>query len=86
VGNLHDSLPNSHLFIVQMVDDYFSYIVHLLSTGLTPPKFTVAQKKLLVVKETNYKLIAGNLYKLGTDGILKQCVLEHGRRDIGKGT
>jgi hypothetical protein len=59
-----------HLFTVQMVDDYFADIVQFLSTGVTPPEFTVCKKKQLVVKETNYQLIAGNLYKLGTDGIL----------------
>jgi hypothetical protein len=32
-----------------------------------------------VVKETNYQLIVGNLYKLGADGILRRCVLEHER-------
>jgi hypothetical protein len=32
---------------------------------------TVAQKKQLVVKSMDYQLIAGNLYKLGADGILR---------------
>jgi hypothetical protein len=32
-----------------------------------------------VVKETHCQLIAGNLYKLGADGILRRCVLEHER-------
>jgi hypothetical protein len=40
---------------------------------------TVEQKKQLVVKEENYHLIVGNLYKLGVDGILRRCVLEHER-------
>jgi hypothetical protein len=78
-GNLDDSLPDAHLFVVQMVDDYFTDIVQFLSTGVAPPNFTTAQKKQLVVKETDYHLIAGNLYKLGTDGILRRCVLEHER-------
>jgi hypothetical protein len=59
------------------VDDYFSDIVEFLSIGMAPYKMTVAQKKQLVVKSTNYQLIAGNLYKLGVDGILRRCVLEH---------
>jgi hypothetical protein len=36
----------------------------------------------LVVKETDYQLIAGNLYKLGADGILRRCILEHERTTI----
>jgi hypothetical protein len=46
---------------------------------MAPSDMTVAQKKQLVVKATNYQLIAGNLYKLGADGILRRCVLEHER-------
>jgi hypothetical protein len=57
-GNLDDSLPDAHLFAVQMVDDYFTDIVQFLSTGMAPSDMTVAQKKQLVVKETDYQLIA----------------------------
>jgi hypothetical protein len=40
------------------------------------------QKKKLVVKVIDYQIIAGNLYKLGIDGILRRCVLEHERNMI----
>jgi hypothetical protein len=33
----------------------------------------------MVVKATNYQLIVGNFYKMGADGILRRCVLEHKR-------
>jgi hypothetical protein len=68
--NLDDSLPDTHLFLVQMVDDYFSDIVQFLNKGVAPPEFIVAQKKQLVVKATDYQLIAVNLYKLGANGIM----------------
>jgi hypothetical protein len=35
-------LPDAHLFIVNMVDDYFSYIIQFLSTGMAPSEMTVA--------------------------------------------
>jgi len=57
-------------------------IVEFLSIGMAPSEMTVAQKKQLVVKATDYRLIAGNLYKLGADGILMHCVLEHERSMI----
>jgi hypothetical protein len=60
-----------------MVDDYFTNIVEFLNTGATPSEHDIAQKKQLVVRVTNYQLIAGTLYKLGADGILRRCVLEH---------
>jgi hypothetical protein len=44
-GNLDDSLADTHLFAVKMVGDYFSYIVQFLSTGVSPPEFTVVQNK-----------------------------------------
>ena len=36
----------------------------------------------MVVRATDYQLIAGQLYKLGLDGILRRCVLDHERQDI----
>jgi hypothetical protein len=84
VGNLDDNLPYAQLFAVKMVDDYFSDIVKFLSTQMAPSEMKVAQKKQLVVKATDYQLIADNLYKLGVDKILRRCVLEHERPMILK--
>jgi hypothetical protein len=41
---------------------------------MAPSDMIVAHKKQLVVKEIDYQLIAGNLYKMGADGILRRCV------------
>jgi hypothetical protein len=71
VWNLDDILSDAYLFAVKMVDDYFVDMVQFLSTGMTPSEMTIAEKKQLVVKEIDYQLIAGNLYKLGSDGILR---------------
>jgi hypothetical protein len=60
-----------------MVDVYFTGIMHFLSIGMALTDMTIAQKKQLVVKSMDYQLIAGKLYKLGKDGILIRCVLEH---------
>jgi hypothetical protein len=35
-----------------------------------------------VVRAANYQLIVGHLYKLGADGILRICVIEHERSVI----
>ena len=34
-------------------------------------------KKNMVVRAAEYQLIAGHLYKMGEDNILRRCVLEH---------
>ena len=38
---------------------------------------TTQQKKKLVVRASEFTLIAGKLYKMGPDEILRRCVLEH---------
>jgi hypothetical protein len=53
-----------------------------LSTGTAPQEYTIAQKKNLVVHAVEYQLIAGHLYKMGTDRILRRYVLEHERPRI----
>jgi hypothetical protein len=78
-GNLDDNFPYAQLFAENMVHDYFSNIVQFISTSMAPSDMTVVQKKQLVVKAIDYQSIARNLYKLGADGILRRCVLEHER-------
>ena len=51
-------------------------------TRTAPEEFTTQQKKQLVVKATDFTLIAGQLYKLGPDEILQRYVLEHERQQI----
>jgi hypothetical protein len=48
-----------------------------LSTRFSPREYNTAQKKNLVVRVVDYQLIAGHLYKLGADNILRRCVMEH---------
>jgi hypothetical protein len=72
-------LSDAQLFAVKTVDDYFANIVQFLSTRMALSEMIVAQKKQLVVKAADYPLLAGNLYKLGADGILRRCVLKHER-------
>jgi hypothetical protein len=37
------------------------------------------QKTNLVFRDANYQLIVGHLYKLGSENILRRCVMEHER-------
>ena len=60
-----------------MVDEYFQDIVQYLSTGFPPAEMTIQQKKQLVVRAADFTLIAGQLYKMGPDEILRRCVLDH---------
>jgi hypothetical protein len=53
-----------------------------LNTGTVPQEFNTVQKKNLVVIDGDYQLIAGQLYKMSLDCILRRCVLEHERPTI----
>ena len=48
-----------------------------MTTKTAPAKYSVKQKKQLVVRETYFTIIAGQLYKLGPDEVLQRYVLDH---------
>ena len=77
--SLDEGLPNTWFFAIQIVDEYFQDIAQYLSIGFPPTEMTTQQKKQLVVRATEFTLIAGQLYKMGPDEILRRCVLEHER-------
>jgi hypothetical protein len=68
--NLEDNFPDVQLFSVQIVDEHFVDIMEYLSIGTTLQEYSTVQKKNLVVCIVDYQLIAGHLYKMGTDNIL----------------
>ena len=73
---LEDSIPDAKLLAISKFDDHFIEIVQFLSTGLEPREYTIIQKKQLVVHAADFSLIAGQLYKMGPDEILRRCVME----------
>jgi hypothetical protein len=79
---IDDYLPDAYLFWVEAILECLEEITVLLSTRSFPNIYSITQKFPMVVRETNYQLIAGKLYKLGLDSILRKCVLDHERQDI----
>lgn len=67
------------MFLIQITDDYFAYIIEFMVIDNAPVEYTKKQRKQVVVKATNFTIIAGQLYKLGPDQILIQYVLTHER-------
>jgi hypothetical protein len=61
---------------IRKIDDHFAEIVQFLSIGMAPSEYTIPQKKQLVVCATEFSLIAGQLYKMGPDEILRRCFME----------
>jgi hypothetical protein len=80
--NIEETFPDAQLFLVQVVDEYFTNIIQYLSTGTAPQEFNTTQKKNLVVRDANYQLIAKHLNKMGAYNILRRGVIEHERPRI----
>ena len=75
--NMDEGLPDAQLFYVDIIDDCYSPIIQFLATGVAPEDMSTSQKKQLVVKAFDFQLIAGKLYKLGPDEILRRCISPH---------
>jgi hypothetical protein len=74
--SLEDTLLDVQLLSIRKVDDHFVEIVQVLSTGMAPCEYTIIQKKQLVFHAADFQLIAGQLYKMGLDEIMRRCVME----------
>ena len=76
---IEDNFPDAQLFVV---DKEFDAIIHLLNIGYASEDYTTWKKKQLVVKASNYMLIAGQLYKLEPDEIPHRCIFDHERKRV----
>ena len=81
-GPLDDQFLDANIFHVEAIPDYLEQIVTYLATGQFLVEYTTTQMRHLVVKAAEYQPIAGKLYKMGLDHILRRCVLDHEREDI----
>jgi hypothetical protein len=43
---------------------------------MAPSEYAITKKKQLVMHVVEFSLIAGQLYKMGPDEILRRCVME----------
>lgn len=57
-------------------------ITVFLKTGVAPEGMKALERKHLTILVTPYMLISGDMFKLGCDEVLCQCVLEHERVEI----
>jgi len=62
---------------VEAIPDYLEKKAIFLTMGVVPQGYSSVQKKQLVIKATDYQLIARQLYKLGIDRIIRRCVVTH---------
>jgi hypothetical protein len=74
--SLEDTLLDAQLLAIRNIYDHFVEIFHFMSTGMAPSEYTITQKKQLVICTAHFSLIAGQLYNMGPDEILRRCVME----------
>jgi hypothetical protein len=74
--SLEDTLSDAQLLEIRNIDDHFAEIVQFLSKGMAHSEYTITQKKHLVVHAAYFSLIAGQLYNMGPNEILRRCVME----------
>lgn len=79
---MEEGLSDTQLFVVSVSDGHVEDIIHFLTTRTTPKGYSLQQNKELVVHTTYFSVIVGHLYKMGTDEILRQYVLEFERSSI----
>ena len=69
--NIEYGFPDAQLLKVEMFDDYYEQIVQFSVTKKASEELTTSQENQLVLKVIYFQLIAGQLYKLGPDEILR---------------
>jgi len=72
VMRVEDQLPNAILFIVGI--DWYGPIVEYLKKGYFEHDIPKEEISHIIVKYRPYALYDGNLYKLGLDNVLWQCL------------
>lgn len=78
---MEERLRYTQIFMMRRVDNHFVDIIHFLTIGTTPNRYTSQQKKELVVHTVEFSVIAGHLYKMGSDEILR-CYVPNFERKI----
>ena len=71
---MNDKLPDAQLFLIE-IDSDGSKIAEYLKTGELPVGWPLRKKKALVVKARSFTWVAGAMYWLGKDGVLRRCVV-----------
>ena len=74
---VEDELPDVHLFQVELTTDWYDEMLYFLTTGTFPDNRTRDQRKRLALRSRTFMVIAGQLYKMGIDQVMRRCVRPH---------
>ena len=71
---LNDDLPDAYLFNIEMVPRWSEPMIPILSLGKWDKATPENKNKRLIETSSSYQLIAGQLYRLGNDGVLRLAI------------
>ncbi|MCO5595618.1 hypothetical protein L7F22_049663 [Adiantum nelumboides] len=71
-----DDLPDTSLFMVETIPEWSEKFINFLVNGFPPKELRKDVARRLIKECEPYSLIAGTLYKLGKDDILRRCARE----------
>ena len=77
---IEDDLPDAYLFNIEMIPKWSEKYVPLLTIGQLNIPFPLHEKQALVQKAASFVMLAGRMYRLGKDGILRLCI-EHQEKE-----
>ena len=88
---IDDDLPDAYLFNIKMVPTWSEEFIPLLTIGQWNTPGTLKKKKDMIQRIIPFVMIAGRMYRKGTDGILRLCIepeeqyfyLRHAHETVG---
>ena len=71
---IEDDLPDAYLFNIEMIPKWSEKLVPLLTIGQLDIPLPIQEKYSLIQKAASFVMLAGRMYHLGRDGILRLCI------------
>eukprot|EP00253_Pinus_taeda_P025640 PITA_25640 len=81
-GMVDDQMLDEHMFSISILSPWFADIANYLVSAQFPPYLSSKEKRKIVRKSAPFTWIGGNLFKIGSDQILRRCVREEEVFDI----
>lgn len=83
-GFVDDYFLDEYLFSLTLQTPWFFHIVNYLVAGQIPPHFSPREKRQLVHRSFPYSWVAGYLFYIGPNNIMRGCIREDEVYDIFK--
>ena len=79
---VEDKFPDEYLFAIITQTPWFADIANYLSSGKFPTQFASKQRKKIVRESSRYSWVNGDLFYIGPDLMIRNCVREDEILDI----